>query len=120
MRKLLLLVVLLLAACSSAPPTGSPAPGTPPPSPGPTAAAPTDPAPTVPAAPNWRVLAQDLWLAQAPFAVAAALSQDELTALWQQLDRDGPPPAVDFEREAVLFMGMSGSSECPDARRAVR
>jgi hypothetical protein len=60
------------------------------------------------------VLADDLWLAQAPFAVTAALSQDELTALWQQLDRDGPPPAVDFEREAVLFMGMSGSSSCPE------
>jgi hypothetical protein len=118
MRRLLL-VVLLLAACSSAPPVASPTlPGTTPPGSTPVGttpptAPPTDPAPTSPSA-DWRVLAEDLWLGDSPFAVAAAFSSDELQTLWAQLNRTEPQPDVDFSREAVLFLGMAGSSSCPE------
>jgi hypothetical protein len=113
MRRLLL-VVFLLSACSSAPPVASPSPA------GPTPAGPTPPSTAVPTEPpsspaaDWRALAEDLWLADAPFAVAAAFNADELETLWVQLTRPEPVPSVDFGSEAVLYLGMSGSSSCPE------
>jgi hypothetical protein len=111
----LMLAVLLLAGCvgaseptSSPAPTGTPAPGlTDPPASeppgGPTAA--TD---------GWRELAAGVWLGDEVFAVAAATNDAQLAELWHRLGRADPPPAVDFERELVLFLGMSGSSSCPE------
>lgn len=68
---------------------------------------------TDPAAAEWRVLAEGLWLPELPFAVRAALSQEALEGLWLALGQAGRPPDVDFAREAVLYMGISGSSSCP-------
>ncbi|HVM29885.1 MAG TPA: hypothetical protein VM305_03845 [Candidatus Limnocylindrales bacterium] len=110
MRKLLL-VVILLAACSSAPPAASPSS---PPPPASTPPAATPPAVTPPAGADWRVLAEDLWLGEAPFAVQAALNAEQLATLWAALGRNGDLPEVDFDREAVLFLGMAGSSSCPE------
>ena len=94
----LIAVVLLLAACAGAP---SPTPGRSP-------VAPTEPV---------RVLATDLWGGfESPFSVAAAADPSAYGALWAGFE---PPPAavqpaVDFGSELVLFLGMSGSSSCPE------
>jgi hypothetical protein len=90
-----LAVVLLLIACTGAP-SGSP-----------TVAPPTgDPL---------RVLATDLSSGfEEPFSVAAATDQAEYEELWQRLDAPPPAPPVDFEQELVLFLGMAGSSSCPE------
>jgi hypothetical protein len=60
------------------------------------------------------VLADELWLPNAPFAVSAAVTRDELESLWSDLGRDGAVPDVDLDRELVIYMGMSGSSSCPE------
>lgn len=105
MRAGFILVVLLLTACAGAPsssPTSVVSPST-----GPTpAATPTELA---------RILATDLWADfESPFAVAAATSPDEWDELWGQVGLQIPRPEVDFERELVLFLGMAGSSSCPE------
>ncbi len=83
------------------------APGTPPP-------ATQSPAPTGAAADGWRELGSGMWLQEDPFAVAAAVDQPQFDELWDRLAQRPPTPAVDFERELVLFLGMSGSSSCPE------
>ena len=88
-------VILLLAACTGAPsPTASP-----------------EPTP----AESLRILAMDLWGDfPSPFTVAAATSRAEYDALWQQVGLQIPQPEVDLERELVLYLGMAGSSSCPE------
>ena len=127
---LALSAVLLLAACAGAPqqsPIATSSPGQAPaasPSPANSAtAAPTLPiGPTVPAATptpgqsageGWRQLGSGLWLDD-PFTVAASTNAAQLDELWASLGQAQPAPAVDFEREIVLFLGMSGSSTCPE------
>jgi hypothetical protein len=95
----LIAVVLLLAACAGAP---SPSPGQSP------AATPAEPV---------RVLATDLWTGfESPFSVAAATDQAAYAALWAGFEPRPTDiqPAVDFGNELVLFLGMSGSSSCPE------
>jgi hypothetical protein len=114
-RNLLLLAVLLLAACSSAPPTGSPTPTlVPVGSPSPIATAPSSPQPSAPAGEDWRVLGEELWLAQTAFAVRVALAEPAFEMLWSELGQADPPPHVDFASEMVIYLGMSGSSSCPE------
>ena len=113
---LALSAVLLLAACAGAPLPSA----TPPASVAPTtgrSAVPTDPpaspAPSQAADDGWRELGSGLWL-EDPFTVAAAIDPAQLAALWAALGQAEPAPAVDFASEIVLFLGMSGSSSCPE------
>ena len=86
-----LLVVLLLAACTGASPSPSPS------------------------AEPVRVLGQGLWLPTVEhLGVAAATTQTEYDAMWADADRSASPPPVDFETEIALFLGMAGSSSCPE------
>ena len=104
----ILVVVLLLTACAGAPSTSP----TQAPSPSP-AATPT-PRPTAPPDAA-RILATDLWADFAsPFAVAAATDREEWDELWSQVGLQIPQPEVDFARELVLYLGMAGSSSCPE------
>lgn len=92
--------VLLLAACA-----GAPRPS-PPPSPSPSPS---------PAAEAVHILATDLWDNLAgPFSVAAATDEEEWDELWQRVGLQIPQPEADLERYLVLFLGMSGSSSCPE------
>ena len=92
-----LLAVLLLAACAGAlpsPPPSSPAPS------------PLEPV---------RILETGLsGFFENPFAVAAVTNQVDYEALWQNFDMRSQPQAVDFEREIVFYLGMAGSSSCPE------
>src|SRR5688500_15784854 len=114
---LALSAVLLLAACAGAPqPSSSPSASTAPsPAALPTPHATTAPsaAPSQAASEGWRQLGRGLWL-EDPFTVAAANDAAQLAALWTALGQAAPAPAVDFTREMVLFLGMSGSSSCPE------
>jgi len=95
----LMVVVLLLAACAGAP---SPSAGQSP------AVTPAEPV---------RVLATNLWAGfESPFSVAAATDQASFDALMAGFEPPlaSSPPAVDFDSELVLFLGMSGSSSCPE------
>jgi hypothetical protein len=121
-----LAAVLLLAACAGAPQPSSTAR---PPSATPTASPPIATAPAASIAPSatpgvaaspgqsagegWRQLATGLWLDN-PFTVDAAANDAQLEELWSSLLQEPPRPQVDFERELVLFLGMSGSSSCPE------
>ena len=103
----ILVVVLLLTACAGAPSTS------PTPVPSPSSAATATPAPTPPDAA--RILATDVWADfDSPFAVAAATDPQEWGELWSRVGLQVPQPEVDFERELVLFLGMAGSSSCPE------
>ena len=87
-----LLAVLLLAACGGASPSISP---------------PAEPV---------RVLADELSIAFAePFSVSAATDATEYTRLWQRVDRGPDAPTVDLQTEMVIYLGMAGSSSCPEA-----
>jgi hypothetical protein len=109
-----IVAVLLLAACSGASlPTSSPSPGVPA-SPGPTPAVGPTGQPTAQITDGWRELGSGLWLEDEVFAVAAASNDSRLEQLWARLGQPDPAPAVDFERELVLFLGMAGSSTCPE------
>jgi hypothetical protein len=86
-----LLAVLLLAACTGA---------SPPPS---------------PSAEPVRVLGEGLSVAFAePFTVGAATDETEFFRLWQGFDRP-EPPEVDLTTEVALYLGMAGSSSCPES-----
>ena len=85
------LAVLLLAACTGASPSPSPTP---------------DPV---------RIVASGLSLASvATLGVGAATTQAEYDSLWAGSDRSPPAATIDFDREVVLFLGMAGSSSCPE------
>ena len=86
-----LLAVLLLAACGGASPSLSP---------------PAEPV---------RVLADGLSIAFAePFSVSAATNETEYIRLWQDVDQGPDAPAVDLATEMVIYLGMAGSSSCPE------
>lgn len=94
MRAGLLLTALLFAACSGAPSSQL-------------SAAPAEPV---------RILAQGLSIAfEEPFSVFAATNLTEHEALWDRLDHPTDTPDVDFERELVVYLGMAGSSSCPES-----
>lgn len=102
-----LVVVLLLTACAGAP-QSPPTPGASP-SPVATTARAATPGEAV------RILATDVRTDfGSPFAVAAATDAAEWDELWGQLGLHIAQPRVDFERELVLFLGMAGSSSCPE------
>lgn len=91
--------VLLLAACAGAPPSPSPLPS---------------PSPS-PAGETVHILATDLWGDfDSPFSVAAATDEEEYDELWQRVGLQIPQPEADLERYLVLFLGMAGSSSCPE------
>ena len=86
-----LLAVLLLAACTGASPSPSPTP---------------DPV---------RILATGLSLdSVAPLGVGAATTQAEYDSLWTGSDRSFGAPSIDFDLEIALYLGMAGSSSCPE------
>lgn len=94
MRAGLLMAVLLLTACAGASPS-SPA---------------SAPEPV-------RLLADGVSLAFAfedPLTVSAMTNQADYDALWARLDRPPDAPIVDFERELVVYLGMTGGSSCPE------
>jgi hypothetical protein len=95
-------VVLLLAACTGAQST-------------PTAPTPSPPAETV------RTLATGLAAAgfQDPFSVAVATNEADYGALWQAFQLRSLPPTADLEREIVIYLGMAGSSSCPEVFRGL-
>ena len=49
-----------------------------------------------------------------PFSVSAATDETEYTRLWQSVDRGPDAPAVDLATEIVIYLGMAGSSSCPE------
>lgn len=119
----LLLALLLVAACSSGPGTSPTPAGTAPAGsagPGSTASpgasvstAPGGPATVDPSGALVRIVGTGLTLGDFPFAVRAARNDDELTGLLADLAMP-ERPTVDFERELVLYLGVSGSSSCPE------
>lgn len=87
-----LLAVLLLAACTGASPSPAPTP---------------EPV---------RILADGLSVAFGePFSVAVANDETEWLRLWQGFDRGADQPEVDLSREMLIYLGMAGSSSCPEA-----
>ena len=108
MRFTPLLIVVLAAACAGSPPA------TPAGAPSPPSLVASPPAITPAGPADWRPLADGLWLPETPFAVAFAANRSDFDALLARLGQAGPPPAVDFASEVALFMGMSGSSSCPE------
>lgn len=93
MRAGLIAAALLLAACAGAPPASP-------------SATPAEPV---------RILETGLsgFLGN-PFSVAAATDQLDYEALWQNFNLRSLPPAVDFDSELVIYLGMAGSSSCPE------
>ena len=87
MRAGVLLAVLLLAACAGA----SPSPGD-----------------------QVRILATDLGFIAEPFTVAVIDNNADYLTGWAQTDRSSAPPAVDWTNEVVVYLGMAGSSSCPE------
>lgn len=61
-----------------------------------------------------RILATDLQLFQEPFTVAVVDNSTEYEAGWARTDRSAAPPVVDFATEVVIYLGMAGSSSCPE------
>lgn len=62
-----------------------------------------------------RVLATELWADPGdPFSVAAATDRQEWDELWRRVGLQIPQPEVRLDRELVLFLGMAGSSSCPE------
>ena len=125
----LLLAIILLAACSSGPgasqsPTHSGAPtatprssATPATSASPGGAATSPPVGSATASPSdalLRVLNTGLTHPEFPFMVAAAFDEEELADLLDELGVTGGLPSVNFEREVVIYLGISGSSSCPE------
>lgn len=96
MRAGLLMAVLLLAACAGASPSPAPTP---------------EPV---------RKLADGLSIDffGEPFSVAAAADQSEFNELWTRISQSAAEvpdqPPVDFEREIIIYLGMAGSSSCPE------
>jgi hypothetical protein len=91
--------VLLLAACAGAPSV----------SPSPAATDQPTPGQAV------RILATDLWGDfESPFSVAAATDEEEYDELWQRVGLQIPQPEADLQRDLILFLGMAGSSSCPE------
>ena len=88
MRAGVLLAVLLIAACAGASPSPTP-----------------DPV---------RILARDLGLVAEPFSVALIDNETDYQTGWAQTDRSSAPPAVDWSSEVVIYLGMAGSSSCPE------
>jgi hypothetical protein len=99
----LTLLVALLAACSGAPAPSASVGPSPTPSPSPTAP------------PDARIIGNaGLFLGNESFSVAAATSDEAFAALWASLDQQAAAPEVDFGQEIVIFLGISGSSSCPE------
>jgi hypothetical protein len=88
MRAGVLLAVLLLAACAGASPSA-----------GPDAV---------------RILATGLRFGGQPYTVAAIDNNADYLAAWQPTDRSSAPPDVDWANEVVIYLGMAGSSSCPE------
>ncbi len=96
MRAGLLMAVLLLAACAGAPPSSQ------------GSSSPVDPV---------RILATDLYLSSVDhFGVAAATDEAEWVQLRGEISGAGQPepPELDLGRDIAIFLGMSGSSSCPE------
>lgn len=88
MRAALLAAVLLLAACGGASPDPS-----------------GDPV---------RILSTDLSLFDEPFKVALIDNSAEFDAVWGPTSHEAPPPAIDFTTDVAIYLGMAGSSSCPE------
>lgn len=88
MRAGVVLAVLLLAACAGA----SPSPGS----------------------DAVRIIATDLSLIERPFSVAVIDNAADYEATWARSSRSAAPPDVSFDTEVVLYLGMAGSSSCPE------
>jgi len=88
MRAGVLLAVLLLVACAGASPSPAPEPV--------------------------RILATDLGLIAEPFSVAVIDNDTDYLTGWAQTDRSSAPPEVDWTSEVVVYLGMAGSSSCPE------
>jgi hypothetical protein len=88
MRAGVLVAVLLLAACAGASPSTGPEPV--------------------------RILAANLpWFDQ-PYSVSVIQDSGEYLTGWQQAGGPDPAPEVDFATEVVIYLGMAGSSSCPE------
>lgn len=96
-------VVLLLAACTGAQPPSTLTP------------APSAPAETV------RTLATGLAAAgfENPFGVAVATNDADYRSLWPLFGLRSLAPPVAFDRELVIYLGMAGSSSCPEVFRGL-
>jgi hypothetical protein len=88
MRVGVLMAVLLLAACAGASPSSAPG--------------------------AVRILASDLLLIEGPFTVAVIDNATDFEAGWARSSASGPPPVVSFATEVVVYLGMAGSSSCPE------
>ena len=87
MRAGVLMAVLLLAACAGASPS------------------PNDPV---------RILATDVPLMEQPFTVGVVDNAVDYETGWQRTGRPGEPPTIDFATEVAIYLGMAGSSSCPE------
>jgi hypothetical protein len=88
MRAGVLVAVLLLAACAGASPSPS-----------------GDPV---------RIIATDQSLFAEPFTVAVIDNETDYQAAWARTARSSAPPSIDFTSDALIYLGMAGSSSCPE------
>lgn len=98
---LLAVTIALLGACSAAP--------------GPSQSIGPSPSPSPTEPPTARILGPFTgFFDNEPFKVAAAMQPADWAELWASLGKQGSVPDVDFSREVVFFLGMAGSSSCPE------
>ena len=53
-------------------------------------------------------------LIEEPFTVAVIDNANDYATGWARSSRSAPPPDVSFDTEVVVYLGMAGSSSCPE------
>lgn len=64
---------------------------------------------------GWRLLADEQEVGQA-YRTWIATDEDSYVALWDEIGLSSSRPAVDFQREVVIWFGAVYGSSCPDLR----
>jgi hypothetical protein len=61
-----------------------------------------------------RILATDLSLFNEPYTVAAIDNDTDYQTAWARTSRSAAPPEIDFATDVAIYLGMAGSSSCPE------